>query len=371
MSADSRVLYAPAKKDVLSAAEGSWKHVFEKLAPSLSPFQARPGLSGPCPKHGGKDGFRIFKKTARTHSGGYCQTCGAKADGLALLMWVNNWSFNEAVAEVGTLFGVEDPNGRRPSGERVRLVPSPAVTPEPQQVSNEWIRGKLREIWKGSIPLTDPRAEPARLYLRSRGILAWDRPGLERTVRFHPSLAYPKGEKKGFSYPAIITCLLDPEGEAVTVNRLYITEKGEKAPVDEPKLMFLIPSDRTLPGSAVITSRPAEIVDVAEGLETALSVETAMDIPVWPMVNAYLLETFIPPVGTKYVRIWADKDRSGGGQRAALQLKKRLWEMGIRVQVKLPDMDIPDGQKSVDWNDVLMARGRFGFIGQEATRKAR
>lgn len=373
MSDNSKSLYAPEKKDVLAAAAGRWLFIFDNLAPSLSPFQAKPGRSGPCPRHGGKDGFRVLKKTAGSKSGGFCQTCGVKADGIALLMWVNEWSFNETLAEIGSLLGVTDPNGRRGS-ELAPLKPLP-----PKQVienkgpSDAWIRETLRKIWKGSIPLTDQAAEPGRLYLRSRGILVWDRPGIERSVRFHPRLQYPGQKGVSSYYPAIVTCLFAPGGEAITINRLYLTDKGEKANVPECKLMLPIPSDRSalLAGSAVITSKPGEVVDVAEGLETALSVETAVGVSCWPMVNSYLLETFIPPVGTKAVRIWADKDRSGGGLKAAQALKARLWEMGIRAQIRLPLMDIPEGKKSVDWNDVLVAQGPFGFTAQEVDRAMR
>lgn len=374
MSDSSKSYYAPEKKDVLEAAEGRWKDIFDSLAPSLSQFQSKPGKSGTCPVHGGKDGFRVFKKTADVNSGGMCQTCGIKADGVALLMWVNRWGFHEALAAVGEKLGVVDPNGRRPNElDRIHVRPAANKPAKPTGPSDAWIRESLRKIWKGTIPLTDQAAEPGRLYLRSRGILVWDRPGLERTVRFHPSLPCPSEKGGPTFHPAIVTCLIAPSGEAVTINRLYLTEKGEKAPLAECKLMFPIPSDRLklFPGSSVITSKPAEVIDVAEGLETALSVETGMEIPVWPMVNSYLLENFVPPVGTKAVRIWADKDRSGGGLKAAQVLKQRLWEMGIRAQIKLPSMDIPEGKKSVDWNDVLMAHGRFGFTSQEAYRATR
>ncbi|MCV0117294.1 toprim domain-containing protein, partial [Pseudomonas aeruginosa] len=154
----------------------------------------------------------------------------------------------------------------------------------------------------------------------------------------------------------------------MTINRHYLTMKGEKADLAEPKKMFPIPSNRKLPGCAVPTSHPGEILDVCEGLETALSVETAMGLPVWPLVNSYLLESFVPPACTKAVRIWADKDRKEGGQKAASALKKRLWEMGIKVQIMLPDIPTPDGSKGVDWNYVLRERGSLVFLGNEVYR---
>ncbi|WP_137887523.1 toprim domain-containing protein [Pseudomonas sp. 2FE] len=371
MSNPSKGGYAPEKKDVLVAAEGCWLSIYQQLAPELVDAQQAKGSARPCPVHGGKDGFRIFKKTISTSNGGFCQTCGIKPDGLALIMWVRNWDFHTALQEVGSLLGVKDPYGRTAIG---RIEPIKVVREAPvvvDKASDDWLREAMRKLWKNSVPLTDPTAEPARLYLRSRGILAWDRKELSRYVRFHPSLTYKDEKGKRSRHPGIVCLLTDPEGQAVTINRHYLTAKGEKAKLPEPKKMFPIPSDRKLPGCAVQTSRPGEILNVCEGLETALSVETAMGFPVWPLVNSYLLECFTPPACTKAVRIWADKDRKEGGQNAAMALKKRLWEMGIKAQIMLPDMPVPDGSKGVDWNDVLLQRGSIGFIGHETYRAQR
>ena len=371
MSKDSEGNYAPEKQDVLVVADGRWHDIYASLASSLVPAHKKAGRGVPCPVHGGEDGFKIFRKTAGSSSGGICRTCGVKADGIALLMWVNCWSFHHALQEVGALLRIKDPYGRNADGFIPSVVirkESPTVKPE---ASDDWLREAMRNLWKGTVPLTDPSAEPARLYLRSRGILAWDRPELSRYVRFHAELTYKDKAGKRSKHPGIVCTLIDPEGQAVTINRHYLTMKGEKADLAEPKKMFPIPSNRKLPGCAVPTSHPGEVLDVCEGLETALSVETAMGIPVWPLVNSYLLEGFIPPACTKAVRIWADKDRKEAGQKAASALKKRLWEMGIRAQIMLPDMPIPDGSKGVDWNDVLRERGSLGFFGHEVYRAQR
>jgi hypothetical protein len=371
MSKDSEGNYAPEKQDVLVAADGRWHDIYASLASSLVPAHKKAGRGVPCPVHGGEDGFKIFRKTAGSSSGGICRTCGVKADGIALLMWVNRWSFHHALQEVGALLRVKDPYGRTADGFIPSVVIRKERAPAKPEASDDWLREAMRNLWKGTVPLTDPSAEPARLYLRSRGILAWDRPELSRYVRFHPELTYKDKAGKRSKHPGIVCTLIDPEGQAVTINRHYLTMKGEKADLAEPKKMFPIPSKRKLPGCAVPTSHPGEVLDVSEGLETALSVETAMGIPVWPLVNSYLLENFVPPACTKAVRIWADKDRKEGGQKAALTLKKRLWEMGIKAQIMLPDMPIPDGSKGVDWNDVLRERGSLGFLGHEVYRAQR
>ncbi len=363
-------MYAPNKSDVLEEAKGRWLGIYEKLAPELVEAQRKPGKAFPCPVHGGLDGFRVFRKTAGTTGGGVCQTCGFKPDGLALLTWVRNWRFHEALQEVGTLLGVKDPEGRDSIAGKARQVVPRQVKQENKQPSNEWLRETMRKVWKGSVPLTHPSAEPARLYLRSRGILAWDRPGLEATVRFHPALS-AKVEKGRADFPAIVAIISDMEGAAVVLHRIFLTAKGEKAPLESSKMMFPIPSDRSVVGGGIRTSQPGEVVDVCEGLETALAIETAMGLPVWPLVNAYYLENFCPPPAVKAVRIWADLDSKGRGQEAAKNLKQRLWAMGIKARIMLPNMPIPTGAKGVDWNDVLLGRGPMAFLGDDAYRAMR
>lgn len=355
----SNDLYAPDKGAVLEAADGRWKGIFDSLAPGLAVAQEKPGRSVACPVHGGKDGFRIFRKTAGSSSGGVCQTCGFKADGIALIQWVNGWSFHQTLQQIGSLMGVEDPNGRR--GINAIAPRRIAKTQRDHKgPSDTWIVEWLQATWKQSVPLTDISAEPARLYLRSRGILAWDRPGLDRAVRFHASLVYQHDDGRKENLPAIVALIKGPEGKGITLHRIYLSGKGEKA-CAESKKMFAIPSDRTLVGGCVETSPAGEEVDICEGLETALAIETALGIPVWPMVNAYLLENFVPRPGTKRVFVWADKDRSLAGQKAAIALRERLREKGIVVHILLPGTKIPQNSKSVDWNDMLLFYGAEPF----------
>jgi hypothetical protein len=52
------------------------------------------------------------------------------------------------------------------------------------------------------------------------------------------------------------------------------------------------------------------------------------------------------------VVVWADRDRSGTGEAAALTLRERLLGRGILVAVHLPPVPIPVGAKGIDWADV-------------------
>jgi methylmalonyl-CoA mutase cobalamin-binding subunit len=69
----------------------------------------------------------------------------------------------------------------------------------------------------------------------------------------------------------------------------------------------------------------------------------------------------------RQILVFADKDRPtvqhprGHGQEAAKQLVQRLWEMGIQASAIVPAGEIPAGQKSLDWLDILNRDGKAGF----------
>lgn len=89
--------FVPVDVEMVKRLVGNdWPRVFKDLAPSLVQACDNLGYHVPCPVHGGKDGFRLFSDASET-GGGICNTCGAFPDGLALLQWVNGWSFRETL----------------------------------------------------------------------------------------------------------------------------------------------------------------------------------------------------------------------------------------------------------------------------------
>lgn len=119
-------------KQVRDAASGNWLEILMVLAPHLEGALRKPGRHAPCPVHGGKDGFRLFRDVAST-GGGICNTCGPKSDGISLLMWSNGWDFPTALENVAGLMGVE-PEAPRGKG----LVQPVAVQGTP--ISGESVR---------------------------------------------------------------------------------------------------------------------------------------------------------------------------------------------------------------------------------------
>ena len=341
-------------KDVKFAARGRWGSILSALAPQLQPALDRMGHHVACPVHGGKDGYRVFSDVDES-GGSVCNTCGVHPDGFATLMWITGMDFKEVLISVSEYLQL---------GVSSAPVISRTVIRQNQPDEDvEKLRQALNRVWNESIDLAHRDAEPARLYLARRGI-AIRQP---ETLRLHPSLAYFEERKEVGSFPVMLAMVHGPEGDAITIHRTYLTQDGHKAPVESPKKLMRFPKQRKLTGGAIRLVEPSEVLALAEGLETALSVMEGMKMPVWCAVNAHLLENFIPPAGVRQILVFADKDRPtvqhprGHGQEAAKQLVQRLWGMGIQASAIVPAGEIPAGQKSLDWLDILNRDGKAGF----------
>jgi hypothetical protein len=216
----------------------------------------------------------------------------------------------------------------------------------------------LNRAWTSSLDPSDRRAEPLRAYLSRRGLL-----GVEldaQVVRFHSALRYWQRNEHDERalvgrFPALLALVTDSDGTPVTLHRTYLTPDGRKAPVAAPRKLMGYPGDR-LVGGAIRLFPAAPVLGVAEGLETALAVHRRTAMPVWSAVSAGLLARLEPPAGTSLVVVWADRDRSGAGEAAALSLRERLLPRGISVAVHLAPGPLPAGATSLDWADVWCDR---------------
>lgn len=233
--------------------------------------------------------------------------------------------------------------------------------------------GEIKALWQKSFSLKSVVAEPMRLYLKKRGLVFKSSLNIDQAdLRFIPNLEYYEervNERTGEVYPvktgefpAILAGIHDVQGRLVTLHRIYITRKGKKAPVDDPKKMKSVPEKLEVTGAAIRLGDPIDgVVGVAEGIETALAAYRGSMLPTWSTVNATLLANFDPPEGTKAVVIFADKDVSKAGEVAANELISRMREKGIVAFSYLPEAPIPKRKKSIDWNDVLLSEGMAGF----------
>lgn len=343
------------RNEVSRMAHGRWGGILGALAPQLQAGIDHIGRHVPCPVHGGKDGFRVFRDADET-GGSVCNTCGINSDGIATLMWANDWRYSTALKSVADYLRV----GARPARSARKVAKAEPAAAE----NDERLRQSLNRVWNESLPISNREVEPAKLYLARRGISI----SPPEALRFHRALAYYDGGERIGEFPAIIGLVSGAQGDSVTIHRIYLTPDGQKAPVKSPKKLMAYPKDRKIVGGAIrLGDGQSQVMVVAEGLETSLAVMEGTGMPVWCTINALLLANFVPPGAVKRVLVFADKDRptdqhpSGHGQEAARQLVQRLWEMGVQASAIVPAGEILPGQKSLDWLDILNRDGKAGF----------
>lgn len=338
-------------------ATGRWPDIYAALAPDLSEALARYGKHVPCPVHGGHDGFRLYANGERSLRGeGICNTCGRKQNGVVLLSWLYGWSTVETIERVSEVLSGLPAR----SGEEVnRLI---AKVREDERIKAEKARQNARQWWLDGVATSSFKAKPLRRYLGERD-LPWHLVSRRFTddFRFHPALPYFEKGVEVDRFPAMLALARNVDDEVVFMHRTWLAKNGHgKAPVSSARKTTTF--FRKHQGAAIrLGGKVSSQLDVAEGIETALSVSVATDHTTWALVNTSLMEQWIAPSRVKFVNIWADKDRKQGGQAAAAALAEVLREEGKLVSIKEPGCQLRGDAKSVDWNDALMQYGPEAF----------
>lgn len=320
--------------DIRDRCRGMW----QSLLPQLGvPVGFLNGRNQPCPICGGKDRARF------TNKGGdgvfICNQCGA-GNGITLAMKLNGWDYKTACLKIDERL----PEARRdkPADEKTDLMK----------------RDAMNRLWFSSIPITASHAVGKYLAMRC---------GVEE---FPPALrcvdALPfRG--RDMVFPAMLAKVTGPDGAPVNIHRTWVAPRGTgKAPVDDPRRMM---AGTVPPGSAIRLAPEAEVMGVAEGIETALSASAMSGVPVWSTIGTFWLETWRPPECVKRLFIFADHDRNYAGHVAAYRLANiisvnKAWAH-IDVQVRMPQ------RPGSDWNDVhqeLIAEERNAGVTGSADR---
>jgi len=351
-------------EDVKRDAEGRWGSILLRLAPALGPALERAGKHVQCPHpaHGGKGDFRLFKRNFEQTGGAIC-TCGAWADGISLLMWINGWDFKTALYEIAEELGYDvdsdQPRAVAPKVDLARLEAERKKKEAEEAERNKRVRAVLNRIWRESFPADSPISEPLRLYLARRGLATTQLPP---TLRLHPNLAYHDEDQNLIGYwPALVAMVQTLDGKPVTLHRIYLTRDGRKAPVEEPKKLMPYPSDVPLIGSAIRLGAAGASLGISEGIETGLAVMQSTGLPIWVTITAKLMESVHIPEMVKMLCIYADKDRSQTGRNSAAILVQRMWQEGRQACGLLPTNAIPEAGKGIDWLDVLNIKGPQGI----------
>jgi putative DNA primase/helicase len=280
----------------------------------------------------GKDRFR-FDHSKRGRGSYFCSQHGS-GDGFRLLELFHGWAFAEArqrVIEAGGLENIADKPRRAANlaAPQPEHVP-PLAHPTDRVHRLRWDRCAIANC------------DDAVAYLESRGL--WPLPE-GCTLSAHATVEYFDDGRHVGRYPALVADVVDRAGELVTIHVTYL-QAGRKLASHEPRKLLSAVTGRI--GCAVRLMPAADVLGIAEGIETALSAAAIDGLPVWAALNASLLARFEPPPSVALLRIYSDRDEAG--LMAALCLLERL-QGRMRLEVQIPS------PPAKDWNDVLLHRG--------------
>lgn len=191
---------------------------------------------------------------------------------------------------------------------------------------------EAQRIWTSCGPAGGTLVES---YLQGRGILVPPPP----CIRFHRALRLDGGE-----FPTMVAAVERVGSPGIVAIHRTFLDPSQAPPMRLAKKML-----GPVRGGAVRLAPAAAHIGLAEGIETGLSVMTAVDLAVWACLSTTGLEAvMLPPLPLgSTVTIFADNDASGAGMSAALTAKDRLVAEGRTVRIALPPI------VGSDFNDVL------------------
>lgn len=264
--------------------------------------------------------------------------------------------FKDVAEEARTFLSLPHPEPGRDT-LRFRLTPSPAGSPE-----------AARRLFTMSQPITGTIVEA---YLRKRGITALHGTG---SLRFHPRCYYrPDDHSPTETWPAMIASVTDLAGHLTGAHRTYLTPPGldpggfseatlGKAPIDTPRRAM-----GDLLGHAVRFGVAGEVMAAGEGIETMLSLRTAL--PQMPMVAAlsaaHLAAILFPDV---LRRLYIARDDDPAGDGAMATLIDRAGAAGIEAIVLSPRLGDFNEDLRLLGVDVLRASLRIQIAPQDVAR---
>lgn len=340
-------------KKLKSEAAGKWDSIIPALDSRISEKYLN-GKHGPCPVHGtgadnndDGDGFRLFRDFKYT-GGAVCNTCGFFPDGLSLLQWLaGESSVRPAALSVHALIT----NGEVKECKQSKKAPVKRDTSK--------IKAAAIKTWGNS---NSHVSAEARMYYSNRGL---DDVAQHASIKYHDNAPYFDAgralvgpNKRWLTWPAIV-CKMTNSSGTVGLVQIYLNSSGYRAQLELQKAGAVDPVDKrfmsfeSLVGSAVRIGTVGEEIAITEGVETGLAVRQLTGLPVAMTCTAALMTNVEIPLSVKRVFIYADKDRSGAGQQAAEKLKQLIENDYELVEIRYPDLSIPENKKGVDWLDSL------------------
>ena len=330
---------------------------------------------GPCPQCGGDDRFGINPRKGVFG----CRKCGAKGDGIALVMHVRQVSFPEAL---DWLCG---PRQEISATERAQRDQAAEANRQARAAEAAQYRARAvadaRRLWNAGMAA---EGTAVRDYLTRRGIEPGLYPRLAPALRFHPALpymmSYGGGWKRLHCGPAMLAAIQGADNRfcAVHRTRLDLDQPKGKAVITDPVTGEVLQAKKVLgakKGGAIRLSRgDGSVLVMGEGIETTLSACVAGAVAgasYWAGVDLGNMagqrqlgkgqrfdgipdlgdaEAFVPPPWVQRLIYVQDGDSDPKLTRAKLVAGLRramLLRPGLRAQ-------IVHAGAGVDLNDVLM-----------------
>jgi len=196
----------------------------------------------------------------------------------------------------------------------------------------------VKSIWDASETAQD---SPVSNYLESRGIHL-----CPPTIRFYKALRHAD---TGLYFGAMVAAVTRwPSRDVVGIHRTFLQPLGRgKAQVSSPKKMGgLCGGGAVRLGPHSLQNRKDCVLGLAEGIETALSVQQATGISVWACLSTSGLRRVLVPNHVTEIRIFADHDPPGID--AANEAADRFIDLGKTARIAMPPAP---GQ---DFNSLLM-----------------
>jgi hypothetical protein len=185
-----------------------------------------------------------------------------------------------------------------------------------------------RRLFDMSEPL---RGTIAEQYLRKRGITAFQETD---SLRFHPRCYYRSDADTSVEvWPALIAAVTDLAGNITGAHRTWLDPSGnDKAAVDTPRRAM-----GHLLGHGVRFGAPTDIMAAGEGLETMLSLRSALPtLPTLAALSAHHLGAILFPATLR--RLYVVRDRDPAGDMAVATLKERAESAGIEALILSPTL---------------------------------
>ncbi len=282
-----------------------------ELSNLLDLEKTRTGFIGSCPVCGYKSGFCLTEKQGT----------------LLAHCIVNECSFKQIIEAIRNLktYPANPANPAR--------VHQQGFNYKPLDVKDSYNnQAFIHSLWSQSIPAQGSLVET---YLRSRGIVS----AIPSTIRL---LVEHSHTPTGLTLPVMLAKVDSLDNQLIGVHRTYLDPHGERKASVNPQKMMLGSCGR----GALHLSEPKTILALAEGIETALSVQQMTGIPTWATLSAGGMKSLVVPSSIEEVFIFADHDQVG--MEAAYEKASYLADAGRKTSV------IKTPKVNTDFNDFLL-----------------